>query len=62
MIAEIHTRVKTVGFGISSWLSRLAILACALVLFGATAKAGTANVFCQNLGNLASPTDAQQSR
>ena len=61
MIAEIHTRVKTVGFGISSWLSRLAILACALVLFGATAKAGTANVFCQNLGNLASPTDAQQA-
>lgn len=41
---------KTAGGGISSWLSRLAILACALVLFGATASAGTVNVFAENLG------------
>ncbi len=62
MIAEIHTRVKTVGFGISSWLSRLAILACALVLFGTTASAGTVNVFCQHLGgNIDSPSDPQQT-
>ena len=53
---------KTAGGGISSWLSRFAILACAVVLFGATAKAGTARVFVQYLGgNLKTPTDDQQT-
>ena len=38
----------------------LATLTAALALATLSANAGTVNVFCQHLGNLASPTTAQQ--
>lgn len=62
MKAGFHNCAKATGKGNASWLSRLAILACALVLFGATAKAGTVKVFAEYIGtgSYASPSQTRQ--